>query len=368
MKEFKSFIRKEFWHILRDKRALLILFAMPVALVLLFGFAITNDIKDAKIAVLDNSHDELSVGLTNKLVSSGYFIEAVSLQTNSQLQEVFRDGKIKLAIVIPGKFAESFYHDNKVTIQIIADASDLNTATTLTNYASSIIQDYPSSIAKNPAQKALFDTTVKMLYNPESKSVFMFVPGVLAMILMLIAAMMTAVSLAREKETGSMRVITVSPLSPMTIILGKVVSYLIIAIIDTFLILVLSVYIFGMPINGSLFLLSLICLVFLFASTSLGIMVAAFSDTQQTALIMSILLLFLPTVLLSGFIYPIENMPVWLQVVCQVSPAKWFIEAIKSVMIKGTGFADVWLQLIVLTGMIVVFVRVSIVKFKKSAS
>jgi len=368
MNELKSFIQKEYWHIMRDKRALLILFAMPVVLVILFGYAISNDIKDAKIAILDNSHDELSVGLTNKLVSSGYFIQTVSLHSNKELQEVFRDGKIKLAVVFPNKFAESYYHDNMVTIQLIADASDLNSATTLTNYASLIIQDYQKDIMKSPSQKPLFETTVKMLYNPESKGVYMFVPGVLALILMLIAAMMTAVSLAREKETGSMRVITVSPLSPMTIIIGKVIPYLIIAIIDTFLILVLSVFIFGMPINGNVFLLGLVCLVFLFASTSLGIMISAFSATQQTALIISIILLFLPTVLLSGFIYPIENMPVALQVVCQVSPAKWFIEAIKSVMIKGTGFADVWLQLTVLTGMIVFFVRISVVQFRKSAS
>jgi ABC-2 type transport system permease protein len=207
-----------------------------------------------------------------------------------------------------------------------------------------------------------------MLYNPESKSVFMFVPGVLALILMLVASMMTSVSLAREKETGTMRVITVSPLRPMTIILGKVVPYLVISIIDTLLILALSVFIFGMPINGNFLLLFLVCLMFLFSATSLGIMISAFAATQQTALIISIVLLFLPTVLLSGFIYPIENMPVALQVICNVSPAKWFIEAIKSVMIKGTGFADIWLQLTVLAAMITFFVRISVVRFTKASA
>ncbi|KAA3619558.1 MAG: ABC transporter permease [Calditrichaeota bacterium] len=366
MNELNSFIKKEFRHILRDKRALLILFAMPVVLVILFGYAITNDIKDAKIAILDNAHDELSIGLTNKLVSSGYFIQEVSLHTNKELQEVFRDGKIKLAVVFPNRFAESYYHDNKVTIQLIADASDLNSAVALTNYASSIIQDYQKEIVKAPVQKPLFETTVKMLYNKELKGVYMFVPGVLALILMLIACMMTAVSLAREKETGTMRVITVSPLSPMTIIIGKVVPYLVISFIDTLIILVLSVFIFGMPIKGSFLLLFLVCLVFLFAATSLGIMISAFSSTQQIALIVSIVILFLPTILLSGFIYPIENMPLALQIVCQISPAKWFIEAIKSVMIKGTGFVDVWLQLTMLTVMIIIFVRVSIVRFRKT--
>lgn len=367
MRELKSFIRKEFWHIIRDKRALLILFAMPVALVILFGYAISNDIKDAKIAILDNSHDELSIGLSNKLESSGYFIQAVSLTHNDELQEVFRDGTIKMAIVYPNGFAQRYYHDNSVSIQIIADASDLNTASTLTNYASSIIQDYQKDLSNTPEQKPLFETTVKMLYNKELKGVYMFVPGVLALILMLIGAMMTAVSLAREKETGTMRVITVSPLSSISIILGKVIPYILISLIDTVIIIGMSVYVFGMPINGSIILLCLVCILFLFAATSLGIMISAFSDTQQTALIISIVMLFLPTVLLSGFIYPIANMPIVLQVFCQLFPAKWFIEAIKAVMIKGTGIQDIWLQLVVLVGMITVYVRVSIIQFRKAS-
>ncbi len=366
MKELKAFIRKEFWHILRDKRALLILFAIPVVLVILFGYAISNDIRDAKIAILDNSHDELSIGLTNKLESSGYFIKAVTLYNNKQLQEVFRDGKIKLAIVYPNRFAESYYRDKKVTIQIIADASDLNSATTLTNYARTIIRDYQQELANSPVPRPLFETTVKMLYNKELASVYMFVPGVLALILMLIAAMMTAVSLAREKETGTMRVITVSPLSPLTIIIGKVIPYILISLIDTLIIIGMSVFIFKMPINGSMIDLSLVCLIFLLASTSLGIMISAFSNTQQIALIISIVLLFLPTVLLSGFIYPIANMPFILQLLCQIFPAKWFIEAIKAVMLKGTGLQDIWLQLTILVGMIVLFVRISIVQFRNA--
>jgi ABC-2 type transport system permease protein len=341
---------------------------MPVVLVILFGYAVTTDIKDAKIAVLDNSNDELTTGITNKLISSGYFIESVRLHSNKDLQEVFRNGKIKLAIVFADNFSESFYHDNKARVQLIADASDLNTATTLLNYASTIIQDYQKETVKAPEQKALFETTVKMLYNPEQKGVFMFVPGVLALILMLVSAMMTAVSLAREKESGTMRVLTVSPLRPLLIITGKVIPYLAISLINTFLILLLSVFIFGMPINGNIFLLFLVCLTFLFTAMSLGIMIAALSDTQQIALMISILGIFLPTVLLSGFIYPIENMPMILQVICQVSPGKWFIEAIKSVMIKGSGLSAIWLQLSVLIAMSILFVRISTAQFKKRAS
>lgn len=365
MRELQSFVKKEFWHILRDKRALLILFVMPIVLVVLFGYAISNDIKDAKIAILDNAHDELSTRLTNKLISSGYFIQVETLHANTQLNDVFRTGKVKMAIVYPNHFSKTFYNEGKVTVQLIADASDMNMATVLINYATTIINDFQSGIIEGPEKKMLFETSVKMLYNPEQKGVFMFVPGVLALILMIVSAMMTAVSLAREKETGTMRVITVSPLSPLTIIVGKVIPYFVISIANTLVVLLLSVFLFGMPLHGSVFLLTLVCLLFLLTSTSLGIMISAYTDTQQTALIVSIILLFLPTVLLSGFIYPIENMPLILQIIAQISPAKWFIEAIKSVMLKGTGLSDVWLQLTVLFGMTVLFVRLSIQQFNK---
>jgi ABC-2 type transport system permease protein len=338
---------------------------MPVLLVILFGYAISTDIRNAKIAILDNSNDELTLGITDKLISSGYFIESVRLHTNNELQNVFRDGHIKMAVVFPDQFAESYYHLHKAQIQLIADASDLNTAASLVNYATSIIQDYQKQKVKVPDQKALFETTVKMMYNPEEKGVYMFVPGVLALILMLVSAMMTAVSLTREKETGTMRVLIVSPLRPLLIIIGKVIPYLVISIINAFLVVTLSVFIFEMPLNGNIMLLILVFLLFLFACMSLGVMISSFTDSQQVALMISIIGLFLPTVLLSGFIYPIENMPIALQVFCQIFPAKWFIEAIKSVMIKGAGIADIWLQLMVLSTMSILFVRISTYKYNK---
>ncbi len=365
MNQFTSFIIKEFRHILRDKRSLLIIFAMPVVLVILFGFAITTEIKNARIAILDNSRDELTLGITSKLVSSGYFIESARLNSSRELQEVFRTGDIKLAVVFGNNFSESFYGDHVAKIQLIADASDLNTATSLLHYASNIIKNYQEEAVKAPGRNGLFETTVKMLYNPEQKGVFMFVPGVLALILMLVSAMMTAVSLTREKETGTMRVLTVSPLRPITIIAGKVIPYLVLSLINTCVILILSVFIFDMPIHGSVFLLFLVCLIFLSTCMSLGILISAFSETQQIALIISIMGLFLPTVLLSGFIYPIENMPWILQVICQPFPAKWFIEAIKEVMIKGSGFESVWLQLTVLASMTIIFVTISVLRFQK---
>ncbi|MDP4265872.1 MAG: ABC transporter permease [Bacteroidota bacterium] len=365
MKQLISFTKKEFRHILRDRRTLLIVFAMPVVLVILFGFAITNDIKNAEIAILDNSNDNLSTGIINKLTSSGYFIKVKTLQSNNELQQVFRDGQIKLAVVFPEKFSESYTHNNKAQVQLIADASDLNTATILINYANSIILNYQQDISKSTSNKTLFDTTIKMLYNPEMKSVFMFVPGVLALIMLIVSAMMTAVTLAKEKEMGTFRVLTVSPLKPSTIIIGKVIPYLALSLINACIIIILSMFIFKMPIHGSLFLMFIVCIVFLLTAVSLGIMISSMVDTQQTAIIVSIIGLFLPTILLSGFIFPIDNMPFILQILCQIFPAKWFIEAIKNVMIKGTGIENVWLQILVLNLMTMVFITVSIKKFRQ---
>jgi len=365
MNKFIPFIQKEFYHIFRDKKTLLIVFVMPIVLVILFGFAIRTEIKDARIAILDNSKDELSVGLANKLFSSGYFIKDRDLVSNKEIEGAFQEGKIKLAIVIPANFSQDFYKTGSAPIQIIADAININTATALTNYVNSIIEDYRKEKLNVVSVSAPFDTTVKMVYNPEMKDVYMFVPGVLALVLMLISAMMTSVSLAKEKENGTLKILTVSPLRTYQIIIGKVIPYLIISLLNAGVIIGLSVWIFAIPINGSLLTLFVVCLLFLITALSLGILISSISKTQQVAIFISIITLFLPTTILSGFIYPIENMPLPFQGICQIFPAKWFIEAIKAVMIKGSDMSAIWLQLTVLTVMAIIFIRLSIVKYSK---
>lgn len=367
MRTLKAVILKEFCHIIRDKKSLLVILLMPIVLVILFGFAIRTEIRDAKIAVLDSAHDELSTGLTNKLVSSGYFILDKSINSNSELKEVFADGDINIVIVFPPKFSESFYHDKVAPIQIIADASNLNTATTLLAYAQSIISDYNQELSQSSMQAPPFNTTIKMMYNPEQKDVYMFVPGVLALILMLVSAMMTAVSLAKEKETGTLRVLTISPVSTWVIIIGKVIPYLALSLLNTLVIMILSFYVLEMPLNGSVWVLALVCMVFLFTAMSMGVLISSVAQTQQIAMMVSIIGLYLPTVLLSGFIYPIENMPKVLQVICHIFPAKWFIEAIKNVMLKGGGLASVWVQLSVLVFTTALCIRISIKNYNRRA-
>ncbi|PSL48257.1 ABC-2 type transport system permease protein [Chitinophaga niastensis] len=364
MHQFLVFVRKEFYHIFRDKRTLLILFGMPVVQIILFGFAITNEIREAKIAVLDQSHDYYSRRLTDKLVASGYLITDQYLQSNNQVETAFKAGEIKMVVVIPAKFGEDFFHQKKVTVQLLADAGDPNTATTLLNYATAIISSYQQELELQNNLPLTINTTVRMRYNPALKSVFLFVPGVMTLILLLVSAMMTSITITREKELGTMEILLVSPLPPAMIIIGKVMPYILLAFVNAVIILSMGVGIFGMPIKGSILLLLLECVLFVLTSLSLGILISTVTNTQQTAMMASMMGLLMPTVLLSGFIFPVESMPEPLQVLSNVMPAKWFIIILKDIMLKGAGLRDIWLQTGILAGMTLFFLGISIRNFK----
>jgi ABC-2 type transport system permease protein len=364
MNRFTAFVQKEFRHILRDRRTLLILFGMPVALVLLFGFVLTNEIKNAAVAVLDPSKDQESIELTNKLLSSGYFKLERYIDAASDLEQVFREGKVKIAVVFPPNFAQSLDHNGNTQIQLIGDASDPNTATTLINYASAIVQDYQMSKAAGGNGQVLIQTEYRMLYNPELKSVYGFVPGVMTLILMLVSAMMTSITIAKEKEIGTMEVLLASPLKPIQIILGKTTPYMILSLLNALVVVLIGVFVFGMPLNGSPVLLACECALYMFVALSLGILISTKTATQQQAMFLSALGLLMPTMLLSGFIFPRESMPQALQVVGNIIPATWFIQIIKAVMIKGSGFSNIWFQTSVLGFMALVFVGLSVRNFK----
>ncbi len=372
MNRFSAFVQKEFRHILRDRRTLLILFGMPVIQVLLFGFVLTNEIKNASIAVLDPSKDAESIALTNKLVSSGYFQLNRNLGSPDELDPAFRSGKIKMAIVFPPDFAQSLNEPSSLnahpaTIQIIGDASDPNTATTLINYANAIIGDYQQEKAAHsglsPNAMSIV-TQTRMRYNPEQKGVFNFVPGVMTLILMLVSAMMTSITIAREKELGTMEVLLVSPLQPIQIILGKTAPYLVLTLLNAVVIVLVGILIFGMPMRGSIVLLAAECVLYMFVALSLGILISTRSKDQMTAMFMSALGLMMPTMLLSGFIFPRESMPVPLQVIGNVIPATWFNTIIKGIMIKGVGLEVLWKQTLVLGGMALFFLGLSLRNFK----
>ena len=359
-------IKKEFRHIFRDKKTLLIVFVMPIVLVVMFGFAIRTEVKDIKIGFLDQSKDELSIELTSKLLSSDYFICKRVLESPLQIEEAFESGEVNLIVVFPSDFSESFYKNKSTSLQVITDASNLNNSTIYKNYVGSIVDSYRQEKLKLGDREQMFDTTVRMIYNPEMKDIYMFVPGIMALVLMLISAIMTAVSLTKEKEMGTFKLLIISPLKLMDVIVGKIIPYLLISILSTVVILILSVWIFQMPINGSYLNLMLVCFLFLTTALSLGILISSVVQTQQVAVLISLIGLYLPTMLLSGFIYPIENMPIPLQIISNLFPAKWFIMAIKAVMIKGSDLQSIWLPVCVMLFMSVFFIRVSVVKYRKT--
>jgi ABC-2 type transport system permease protein len=361
----KGFIIKEFYHIFRDVRTMIILFGMPVVQILLFGFALTNEIKNARIAVLDYSKDDVTAQIIAKITSSGYFILEENLTSEDEIEDKFRQGKIKEVIIFENHFAENLEKNKNAGIHVIGDASDPNTASLLANYTRAIISDYEASLILNQASIPVMITPEpKLLFNPELKSVFMFVPGIITILLMLVCAMMTSISIAREKELGTMEVLLVSPLKPIQIILGKVTPYVVLSLINALTILALGYFVFGMPLRGNLALLLSEAMLFILMALSMGILISTIAKSQQVALMISLAGLMLPTILLSGFIFPIENMPVALQILSNIMPSKWFIIIIKAIMLKGTGLQYIWKETLIIVLMITVFIGLSVRNFK----
>lgn len=364
MKKFIGFIKKEFYHIFRDRRSLFILFGMPIAQIMLFGFAITNEINNVNVAVLDLSKDVSTNAIVNKISASDYFTVTQLLESQNEVESIFKKGKVKAVIVFEKDFDQQMRNTGIAKIQLLTDATDPNTANTINNYITSITQNYAKEINQGIQLPFQIVPESRMVFNPEIKSVFMFVPGVMTIILMLVSAMMTSISITKEKEMGTMEILLVSPLKPYQVIIGKVIPYVFLSIINALVIILLSIFIFKMPVQGSFFLLGLESVLFIITSLSLGILISTISETQQTAMMISLMGLMLPVILLSGFIFPINSMPLPLQVISNIIPAKWFIIIIKGVMLKGVGLLYVWKETLILLGMTIFFIVLSIRKYK----
>lgn len=364
MKQFIAFVQKEFYHVLRDKRTLLILFGMPLMQILIFGFALTNEVKNAKILVVDNAKDVSSQKIISEISASKYFKLEKIISDDKQIEPSFKKGIIHVAIVFPAHFNQDLIHLNKAQIQIIADASDPNLATTLTNYLSAIIHDYQSSLNTTYSTSLQIIPDIRMLYNPQLKGAPNFVPGVMALVLMLVCVLMTAISIVKEKETGTMEILLVSPFKPVLVILAKAVPYLLLSLINLSSILLLSVYALEVPINGSLLLLFAESTLFIITCLTLGIFISIKTNTQQAAMLVSLMGMLLPTVLFSGFMFPIENMPVPLQLLSNIVPSKWYYIIVKSIMIKGVGFSAIWRETLMLAAIMLFLFFLSLKSFK----
>lgn len=364
MKQFYHFIVKEFYHIFRDRRTLFILLGMPMVQIIIFGFALTNEVKNTKITIINQSEGVVAAKLVQKIESSRYFELYSQSADAAQIDQLFKKGAVKIALVIPNDFDPSIVNQNKGQLQIIADATDPNVATALTNYLSVIIQDFQKDLNPNNAIPYKMDVEARMMYNPQLKGAYNFVPGVMAMVLLLVCTMMTALTVVREKELGNMEILLASPINPIKIILAKAVPYLLLSIINITTILLLSYFVLDVPINGSLILLYAESILFIMVSLGLGLLISAGTDSQQSAMFISLVAMFLPTVMFSGFIFPIENMPLPLRVISNFIPAKWFFIIVKSVMIKGVGLKLIWKETLILTGMMLFFFTMAIKKFK----
>ncbi|MCB0472836.1 MAG: ABC transporter permease [Flavobacteriaceae bacterium] len=364
MKRFIGFVRKEFYHIFRDRRSLFILFGMPIAQILLFGFAITNEINNVEIAILDHSKDETTHEIIDEIQASKYFTITQFTDNETGIKEAFKKGKIKAVLNFEYNFGKKLVKEHQATIQVITDASDPNTANTIANYVNAMVLKYQNGQNRYKTIPYQIVSQTRMVFNPELKSVFMFVPGVMTVILMLVSAMMTSISITREKELGTMEILLVSPLKPYQVIVGKVVPYILLAVINAVVIIVLGITVFKMPVEGSLFLLALESIIFIITSLALGILISSVANSQQTAMMMSLMGLMLPTILLSGFIFPISSMPVILQVISNIIPARWFIVILKGIMLKGVGLGYLWKETLILIAMALFFIVVSTKKYK----
>ena len=347
MKQFISFVIKEARHILRDKRTMLILFGMPVVMMMLFGFAITTDVKNVRTIVVTSQMDHLTQAAVEKLAQSEYFTIARTVSTPQEAEQLIRSQKADIAMVFAHDFASK-----KNGLQLIVDGSDPNMSQQWTNYAQSILT--------NP-QGGMVNT--KMLYNPQMKSAYNFVPAIMGMLLMLICAMMTSISIVREKEKGTMEVLLVSPVRPLMVIIAKAVPYLILAFSILITILLMSRFVLGVPLQGSLFWILAVSTLYILLALSLGLLISNVAQTQLVALLLSAMVLLMPVVMLSGMMFPVESMPTVLQWIAAVVPPRYYIEAMRKLMIMGVGIGEVLKEVTVLALMTIVFLSIALKKF-----
>ncbi len=348
MKQFISFVIKEGKHILRDKRTMLILFGMPIAMMLILGFAITTDVKNVRTVVVTSQMDHLTQQAVERLSQSEYFKIVKTVATPQEAEHIIRNQKADMALVFAKDFASK-----KSGLQFIVDGSDPNMAQQWTAYAQSVITNMQGGIVNT-----------KMLYNPQMKSAYNFVPAVMGMILMLICAMMTSISIVKEKERGTMEVLLVSPIRPLMVIIAKAVPYLILAFAILIVILLMARYVLGVPLSGSLFWILAVSTLYILLALSLGLLISNIAKSQLVALLASALLLLMPVVMLSGMMFPVESMPTVLQWLSAIIPPKYYIEAMRKLMIMGVGIGEVMKEVTVLIAMTVFFLTIALVKFK----
>ena len=347
MKQFISFVIKEARHILRDKRTMLILFGMPIVLMLLFGFAITTDVRNVRTVVVTSHMDHQTQAAVNQLAASEYFTITTTVPTPKEAEQLIRNQKADMAVVFGQDYASKH-----TGIQLIVDGADPNMAQQWTNYAQQTLTSHPLPL------------TPKMLYNPQMRSAYNFVPAIMGMLLMLICAMMTSISIVREKERGTMEVLLVSPVRPLMIIIAKAIPYLVLAFVILTTILLLGRFVLNVPVAGSIVWIYVVSTIYILLALSLGLLISSVSTSQLMALLLSAMVLLIPIVMLSGMMFPVESMPTILQWISAIVPPRYYIEAMRKLMIMGVGIREIAREVGILSAMTLAVLIISLKKFK----
>lgn len=371
MRYLLAFIQKEIWHILRDRQSTLILLIMPIVQLLLFGYAISTEVKDTQLAVMNVRQSHAAAKLVQKIDASDYINIIGELTSRAEIEQLFRRGEAKGVLVFPDQFDNLISHNSTTQLQLVIDASDPNETTTVINYLNSIlIVEGENRLKLSPiaseqsASNALLVPMVQMLYNPQLESSYQFVPGVMGLIFLLVCTLMTSVSIVRERDFGTMEVLLVSPFKPLYIVVSKVVPYFLLSMINLMTILVLAYFVFKIPYRGELLLLVASSIIYILLSLSLGVLISTVAPNQQAAMVISMMGMMLPTLMLSGLIFPVHDMPPLLQWISNIVPARWYISSIRTIMIKGLGLSYVWQELLIMLAMLVGIVFLSIKRFK----
>lgn len=365
LRQLRSFVTKEFYHVFRDRRTLLIMFGLPVAQILLFGFAMSSEVKNAKLVISDHAKDDYSRQIIQKVKYNTRFLVDEKQVSHHEIEAAFKKGEIRGALVFPPAFEKDLQHTGRAQVQIIADGSDPNTAKILIQYISAIVADYQSELHPGMALPYSVVPEVRMLYNPEANGSLNFVPGVLALVLLIVSTALTSVAVVREKEMGTMEVLLASPFKPVMVLISKAIPYLVLSFANFTLILLLSVYVLDVPILGSIPLLYAVSMLFILTSLSFGLMISNIAQSQEAALLLSMMGMMMPTMVLTGFMFPHENMPKVFQIISLALPSRWYYLIVKSVMLKGLGFEYIWKETLILIGMTVFLLSIALLKFKK---
>ncbi|MQA91057.1 MAG: ABC transporter permease subunit [Gemmatimonas sp.] len=363
MNALRGFILKEAHHILRDRQTLTILLLLPLAQVLLFGFALRTDVQNVRVAVVDAAPDYATRELRGRFDGTTVFEVVTTVPTSAALPPLFERGAIDQALVFGPRFAERLANGDAAELLVVTDATDPNTGSAMQAYATGVVQEYERELSLGRATGTRILPQVRMRFNPTLESVNLFIPGLIALVLTLVSALMSAISLSREKERGTLEVLLVSPLRPWQIIVGKVLPYLVLGVINVVTVLLAAWLVFDVPFRGSTALLFAECLLFIVTSLALGVLVAAVTSSQRTAMVGSLIALLLPTTLLSGMIFPIASMPAWLQPVSNIVPGKWFILIARGIMLKGVGLEHLWRETLVLAAITTLVLVIAVRRF-----